>query len=156
MDALLTSIESTAIVQYLRFGQWGYAAVNATHIFGIALLVGAIIPLDLRLLGLWREVPRAALVRVLVPVAATGLTIAIAAGLLLFSVKARDYVANDLMLVKLALVATGTTAALTLHTAHGFRLDRASDARLATHAVISMTCWVGALVSGRFIGFMPT
>jgi hypothetical protein len=59
------------------------------HVFGMALLVGAILPLDLRLLGCWPGVSRSALIRVLAPVAATGLVIAVAAGILLFSVRAR-------------------------------------------------------------------
>ena len=30
--------------------RWGYAALNATHVFAVALLVGSILPLDARLL----------------------------------------------------------------------------------------------------------
>lgn len=154
MDSLLAQIESTALVQYLRFGQWGYAAVNSAHVLGIALLVGSIVPLDLRLLGFWQSVPRAALVRVLVPVAASGLTLALLAGTVLFSVKAREYAAHDLMQLKLLLVATGVTAALVLHAGHGFLLEDASRRRLTAHAVLSMTCWLGALIFGRLIGFV--
>ena len=66
--------------------RWGYAAVNTLHILGIALLVGSIIPFNLHVLGLWRNVPRIMLARVLVPVAATGLVLAVIAGSLLFSV----------------------------------------------------------------------
>lgn len=156
MESFLGAIENTALVQYLRFGQWGYAVVNTTHIFGIALLVGAILPLDLRLLGFWPSIPRATLVRVLVPVAAIGLGIAITAGTLLFSVKALTYADLWLMQIKLALVATGTTAAIVLHVRQGWLLEQASEQRLAGHAAISMACWLGALVSGRFIGFLPS
>ena len=70
MDAVLAALEGSAIAQTLRVSRWGYAAVNATHILGIALLVGATVPLSLRFLGLWRGVSRAGLVRVLAPVAA--------------------------------------------------------------------------------------
>lgn len=155
MEAFLAEIESTALVQYLRFGQWGYAVVNTTHIIGIALLVGAIVPLDLRLLGLWSDASRTTLVRVLVPVAATGLAIAMAAGMVLFSVKALDYAYIWLMQLKLILVATGATAAILLHAREGWLLERASDSRLAGHAALSITCWFGALVCGRFIAFLP-
>lgn len=154
MDSILAEIESLMLVQYLRFGQWGYAAVNTSHVLGIALLVGAIVPLDLRLLGVWGNVPRASMVRVLVPTAAGGLTLAIGAGLLLFSVKAREYAAHDLMQVKLVLIATGVTAALLLHAGHGFLLESASKRRLRVHAALSLACWLGALVCGRLIGFV--
>lgn len=153
MEALLATLEGTAVAGTLRVSRWGYAAVNAAHIFGIALLVGAIIPLNLRIFGLWRNVPRQSLVRVLVPVAATGLALAVIAGLLLFSVRAREYAGVGFLQIKLALVAIGTLSALALHHAHGRLLENASDTRLIGHAIISMICWPGALICGRLIAF---
>lgn len=153
MESVLAALEGTAVAQTLRVSRWGYAAVNATHIFGIALLVGANVPLNLRFLGLWRGVPRQALVRVLAPVAAGGLAIAVAAGLLLFSVRAREYAGLGVFQIKLVLIAVGVLSAVALHRAHGFLLETASDRRLAGHAVVSLTCWLGALACGRLIAF---
>ena len=153
MDAALAALEGTAIAQALRVSRWGYAAVNAAHILGIALLVGAIVPLNLRFLGAWRTVPRPILVRVLVPIAATGLGLAVVAGFLLFSVRAREYADIGFLQAKLVLVAVGTLSALWLHCAHGFLLENARDSRLAGHAVAALVCWVGALACGRLIAF---
>lgn len=153
VEDFLAALESTSVAQYLRYSRWGYAAVNTAHIFGIALLVGAIMPLNLRLLGLWRSVPRQTLVRVLVPVAASGLCIAVIAGMLLFSVRAREYATIELLQIKLAFVAVGAAAALVLHRSHGILLEDASQRRLFGHALISTTCWLGALVCGRLIAF---
>jgi hypothetical protein len=154
VEAFLAGLEGTAVAQALRVSRWGYAAVNAAHIFGIALLVGAIVPLDLRLLGLWRSVPRQMLVRILVPVAAAGLALAVAMGLLLFSVRAREYAGVGFLQVKLILVAVGALSALALHWRHGFLLESASESRLAGHAVLSMACWLGAIACGRLIAFV--
>jgi len=153
VESFLGTLEASGIAQGLRYSRWGYAAVNTAHVFGIALLVGAILTLDLRLLGLWPRVPRAGLVRVLVPVAAAGLAIAAAMGVLLFSTRAREYADLGIFQAKLVLVATGTAAALFLHARFGFRLEDAGDARLRAHAVRSMLCWVGALICGRLIAF---
>ena len=153
MDAVLAGLEGTAIAQTLRVSRWGYAAVNAAHILGIALLVGAIVPLHLRFLGVWRSVSRPILVRVLVPIAATGLGLAAMAGILLFSVRAREYSGIGFLQAKFVLVAVGTLSALALHRAHGFLLENASNARLAGHAVVALVCWIGALVCGRLIAF---
>ena len=87
---VLGAIEATGIAQFLRASRWGYAFVNGAHILGIALLIGAIVPLQLRFLGLWQTVGRVALARVLVPVAAGGLALAVTAGGLLFAVRARE------------------------------------------------------------------
>jgi hypothetical protein len=154
MEGLLAALEATGPAEYLRASRWGYAAVNGLHILGIALLVGAIAPLNFRLLGVWPRVPRAALARVLVPVAATGLALAVTAGLFLFSTRAQEYAGVGFLQAKLALVATGAVSAVLLHRAHGLALERASRRRLAVHAVVSTACWLGALACGRLIAFV--
>jgi len=154
MDGLLAAIEGFWIAQELRFARWSYAAVNTAHVLGIALLVGAILPLDLRLLGLWRRVPHGDLARVLVPVAAAGLALAAATGALLFSVRASEYGVMPVVWLKGALIATGAGAALLLHRAHGLELAAAGRRRLAAAGALSMTCWLGALVCGRLIAFL--
>jgi hypothetical protein len=153
LETLLAGLEATAVAQSLRTSRWLYAATNTAHVFGIALLVGAIVPLNLRLLGLWPDVPRRTLVRVMVPVAATGLALAMLAGGLLFAVRAREYAPIGFLQAKLALVALGTLAALALHRSHGFLLDTAPDRRLKAHALLSLACWPLALVCGRLIAF---
>lgn len=153
MEALLAGLEGTAVAQTLRASRWLYAAVNAAHILGIALLLGAIVPLNLRLLGRWPDVPREQLVRVLVPVAAAGLALAVLAGALLFAVRAREYAGVGFLQAKLALVLLGTLAALALHWRHGFLLETAGDTRLTAHAILSLLCWPAALVCGRMIAF---
>ena len=153
MEAFLAALEGAAVARALRASRWGYAAVNAAHVLGVALLVGAIVPFQLRVLGLWPGVPRSQLARVLVPVAAAGLALAVAAGVLLFSVRAREYAGIGFLQAKLALVALGTLSALALHRAHGLSLETAGEARLVGHAVVSLACWLGALACGRLIAF---
>lgn len=152
MEAVLDALVGSAPAQWLRFSRWGYAAINTTHVFGIALLVGAILPLDLRLLGLWRSVALEPLARVLVPVAATGLLLAMTTGAFLFITRAPEYAAIDLFLVKLALIATGALHALSLHLGPG--LNVASRARLRAAGATSLSIWVAVLVCGRLLAFV--
>ena len=153
MEWLLAGLESTSIAQYLRVSRWGYAAINASHVFGVALLIGAILPLNLRLLGLWSSVPIRALATVLVPVAATGLVVAVTAGVLLFSVRALEYSSIGFLQMKLVLVLFGLLSAGSLSRAHGFSLEGVPKARCIGHALVSMSCWLGALICGRLIAF---
>lgn len=150
---MLAGLEATTAAQTLRASRWLYAAVNAGHVFGIALLVGAILPLDLRLLGFWRSVPHAALVRVLVPMAASGLALAAVTGGLMFAIRAREYAGIGFFQAKLAVIAIGALGALTLHHRHGYLLVGASERRLAGHGALSLLCWPLALVCGRLIAF---
>ncbi|MGI9382301.1 MAG: DUF2214 domain-containing protein [Methyloligellaceae bacterium] len=153
MDEILAAVAASDVATALRMSRWGYAAVNTAHVLGIALLVGGIVPLDLRLLGLWPGVARDGLVRTLVPVAATGLGLAVTTGAFLFSVRAPEYAALTVLQIKLALVVLGGGSAIALHLVHGFMLETASSARLARAGALSMTCWLGALIAGRMIAF---
>ena len=153
METLFTALEGTALAQTLRTSRWGYAAVNTAHIFAIALLIGSVVPLNLRLLGVWRGVAREAVVRVLAPVAASGLILALLTGPLLFSVRAREYSGIEFLQLKLAFITIAVLSTLALCRTYGFLLRDAPRARLTGHAILSMVCWLGALVCGRLIAF---
>ena len=153
MEALLAALEATSWAQALRTSRWGYAALSTAHVLGLAILVGAIVPLDLRLLGVRTGVSTAVLTRVLAPMAAAGLALTIVTGGLLFSVRAREYAGLAVLQAKLALVAAGTLSALVAHLRHGPWLETASRGQLAAHGAISIACWLGALVCGRMIAF---
>ena len=153
-DAWLTALQGSDLALAPRFSRWGYAFVNTAHVLGIALLVGATIPLDLRLLGVWSSIERAALVRVLAPVAAAGLVLAATMGFLLFSVRAVDYAALTLFRIKLLLILIGAGSTLALHCLYGRSLETAPRRHLARAAMLSMTCWIGALIAGRMIAFV--
>ncbi|SLN75895.1 hypothetical protein [Oceanibacterium hippocampi] len=158
MEALLAGLAETGFAGAVRQSRWLYAAVNTLHVAGIALLVGAIAPLDLRLMGCWRTVPGDMLYRVLAPVAAGGLTIAVIAGFLLFSTRAPEYAALWLFQAKIALIVTGAGSALALHRSVGRTLRRpgadAAPGMLRLAGLLSLLCWGGALVAGRMIAFV--
>jgi hypothetical protein len=154
VESLLAAMESTAVAEYLRMSRWGYAAVNTAHILGITLLVGSIIPFNLHLLGLWRNIPRLPLARVLLPVAATGLVLAVTAGSLLFLVNATQYAGIGFLQIKIVLIVLGALSAWLLYRNYGLSLESATELRLRVHASLSMLCWLGALICGRLIAFV--
>ena len=154
MEWLFTAMETTAIADYLRMSRWSYALVNAMHILGIALLVGSIIPFNLHILGLWKNFPRLMLARVLLPVALTGLLLAMIAGSLLFSVRALEYSEIIFFQIKIVLVVIGTLSALLVYRAYGLSLEHAKQSHLRLHALLSILCWPGALICGRLIAFV--
>lgn len=152
--SLAASIEGSPLAMSLRFSRWLYAAVNALHVFGIALLVGAVVPLDLKLLGAWTHIERRDLVRVLSPMAASGLCLAAVSGALLFSIRASEYLSNPFFLVKVGLILFATLSAGLAHWKFGAVLDRLSDRRARQVAILSICGWVGALFAGRSIAFV--
>lgn len=151
MDHLLAAIEGSALAQHLRWSRYTYPLVNAAHVVGLATLFGAILPLDLRLLGLFRDVPLAALARVLRPIAAAGLALAVVSGLALFSAGAVGYAAAPLFWIKMGLVALGAGNALLLT---GPRLLAASPRRRRLAGAASLATWLAAIVAGRWLGYL--
>ncbi len=156
----MAALEATALARELRDSVWVYPLVNAGHIAGIALLVGSIIPLDLRLLGAWRSIPLAPLLHVLTRTAAVGLMLAITFGLFLFATRATEYIASSFFVAKIVIVALAIAGAVSsLHLLNTARLARASgatdpppkSARIA--AGVSLVGWLTALTLGRLVGY---
>jgi len=157
LAGLLSAIEQSWIAAGLRSARYTYPVVNALHILALGGLVGAIAALDLRILGAGRRVPLAPLARYLAPFAAVCLALAVTTGLLLFSVRAREYATNPAFLLKLVLVGAATLQALAFSRSAAFaRLrDGASPgARARLGAAASLLLWAAAVLAGRFIAFL--
>lgn len=141
----------------LRRSSFAYLLANATHILSVGLVVGAIVPLDLRLLGLFRRRSLAVLAPFLSRCAAEGMACALMTGALLFSVRPVEYAGNPAFLAKLGLIAVGVANALLLRRRAAWR-DAASggpvDAGVRLAAALSLVVWTGAVVAGRWIGFL--
>lgn len=152
MEAWLAALEASGPAQYFRFSRLPYAALNGAHVLGIALLVGSATPLAMRLLGFWRDIPAATFRRVLSPIAATGLSLAVVTGTLLFSVRAGEYAGLGVFQAKMLLVLAGLASAAIAHARHVFR-PGTPRTWMAIHGAISMIAWIGALACGRMIAF---
>ena len=155
----LAAIQELPFAAALRSGRWSYAAVNAGHIVGIALLFGAIVPLDLRLTGFWRSIPIRTLARVLVPVAVAGLVIAVTAGLLMFSIRAVQYAGTAIFQIKLALILCAVANALLLRRALEWEAAQntvgvAPPLRLRLAGSSSIALWLAVIACGRAIAFV--
>ncbi|MBM4260222.1 MAG: hypothetical protein FJ145_02155 [Deltaproteobacteria bacterium] len=153
------ALEATPLAAALRNSVWSYPLVNAGHILGVAVLVGSIVPLDLRLLGVWPSVPLVPLYRVLARTGATGLAIAVTCGFLLFIARASEYVASELFLSKMVVVAIGAANVLTIGRLPGFQQPQ-TDAphanlplRSRLAAFVSLVSWLTALILGRLVGY---
>jgi hypothetical protein len=158
VDAL-TALQEWAPAAWLRYARWTYAAVNAAHITGIALLFGSIIPLDLRLIGWRRDTPIRALARGLLPVAVAGFCLAVTAGFFLFSVRAVEYAGRGLFWVKMALIACALTNAWLLQRAAQWEAGQDAPggtppSRLRLAGALSIALWLSVIVCGRMLAFV--
>ena len=150
MEGFAAAVQASDVAVLLRQSRWTYPAVNALHVLGVALLFGAIAPMDLRLIGAWRgDVPVRTVVRLLRPVAAFGAALALATGALLFAVQASDYVALPLFFAKMGLVTLGL-----VHALMNPGIAEASRGRQRRAGALSLAIWVVVLAFGRLLGYL--
>ena len=140
-------------------GVWTYGVVNLVHILGIALLFGAIVVLDLRLLGLWRRLPLALVSRPLVTVAGVGFALAALTGIPMLATKAVDYAGNPFLFLKLPFIALALLNVWLVHRSKAWQTHRARElepderCRLARGAALSLLFWLAAITCGRMIAY---
>ena len=153
-------MEGSALGHLMRdSGVWMYGIVNLTHILGVASLFGSILVLDLRLLGLWRRIPIAALAGATVPVATIGFAVAATTGVGLLATKATEYVGNPFLLIKFPAIALGVLNVALLKRSTAWRscalreLSQAETNQLAIMGGVSLLCWTTAITAGRMIGY---
>ncbi|WP_290649244.1 DUF2214 domain-containing protein [Aquisalimonas sp.] len=148
----LVSVEAWAPIVALRNSVLAYPIVNAAHVLGVALLVGSIVPLDLRLAGLWRSIAIEPLWRVLSRTAGAGFVLALMTGLLLFATRATEYVESTLFLGKLGLIVVAGLNAIWVSRRLGSTPGRIPPP-VRRGAVASIVLWLGVLLLGRLVGY---
>lgn len=157
MEALAWLSTTPAAAAALKASGTFYLLVNAAHILAIGLIVGAILPLDLRLIGVLRTPPVATIGPLLSRTAGIGVAAAVATGLCLFSVRPQEYAENPAFLAKVALIALGVLNAVVLHARGGWRGVIATDSvppLVRAQALLSLAVWIGAVLAGRWIAFI--
>lgn len=129
---------------------WAYPALEVVHIVGIALLLGNLVALELRVWGAAATLPVAALAQLALSLSVAGFGLAAASGLLMFSSQPGDLLANRAFVVKIGLLmAAGTNAAL-FHARGGLqRLDGVAR----TQTVVSLGLWLAVMIAGRWIAY---
>lgn len=138
-------------MQALTTHPWAYPALEVVHIAGIALLLGSLVLLELRVWGRAAELPVRALARLALPVTGLGFGLIVVSGLLMFSTQAQELLANRAFIIKLALVQLAGLNAVAFHSRGG--LERC-DGVARAQTVLSTGLWLGAIASGRWIAYL--
>lgn len=151
-------LAATPPAMLLQRSGTAYLLVNAAHIAFLGTLAGAIVALDLRLLGMGRQVPLASAGPFLSRIAATGLGLAVLTGAWLFTTQPDTYLDNAAFLAKLGLVGAAVLNALCLHARPAWqavlRPGATVPASLRLQAAVSLLLWLSVIVAGRWIGFL--
>ena len=151
---LLQGIPEAAPLNPIARWTWVFPVVESIHICGFTLLVGTIVILDLRLLGVsLRRQPISQLARELAPWIWTGILIQLTTGPYLFSGDPREYVQiaafrNKMLFLLAALLFHFTVIRKATEPAG----DSAPLGWRRPAAVLSLGLWLCVMLAGMWIG----
>lgn len=168
---MLDEIAALPISEWISTSDWGYPIFLSLHSMGMAVVVGIMVMLDVRLLGAARGLPLSTFER-LVPLAWTGFLLNLVSGVLLFMSLAPRLVTNWAFLGKMgAILVAGAISWLLWRSVNADVAATQSSARpeggaiaiqhtldmlecstrTRTLAMISLAAWFAAILLGRLI-----
>jgi hypothetical protein len=154
---VLNWLDATALSTWLKESPsiWALPTVLTLHTTGMGILVGASYVLDLRLLGIGRNVPLSAY-RWVFPTLAVGLAINIVTGILLFIKDPTTWGTAIPFLIKMLLVIASVATVVPMRSlvlrSGAEPSDVSSNMRLL--AIASIVAWTGAVTAGRLLAYV--
>lgn len=135
----------------LKSHLWAYPALEMVHISGIALLLGNLVLLELRVFGWGAALPVKELARLSLGLALSGFVIAAASGLLMFASQPGELLANRAFTLKMLLLFTAACNAAWFHGRGS--LDKL-DVWARVQMGVSTLVWLAILACGRWIAYL--
>jgi hypothetical protein len=152
-------LQTTALAKMVAETLWGYPLLETLHTLGMAMLVGALGLINLRVLGYKAELPILG-TRDLLPLAWLGFTINLISGIALFTSDAVYFWSSYTFRIKILLIVLGGINAFLLSRA-AFREAQAGSSRYVATTGIrwvagsALVFWLGAIIAGRLIAYTP-
>jgi len=156
---LISYFEDSALADSIRENDVLFPLIESVHVLSICLVVGSILAVDLRLLGLasvHRPVSR--VTRGILPLTWCAFVVAVASGSLMFISNATKYLGNGYFIAKIFLIGAAGLNMAIFHALGAKDLPRWENeahpplpARLA--GILSILLWVAVVACGRWIGF---
>jgi len=148
-------VSTTAVGQAISQSPWEFAAIESVHLLALAVIGGAVLMLDLRLLGLGlRDQPIARVARDAQPWLVGSLIVMLVTGVLLFSSEPIKCYYSTPFWVKMSSLLLAMIFAFTVR--RKVALAGEGHVRpiwLKVVAIVSLTLWFGVGAGGRWIGF---
>ncbi|MDM0073027.1 hypothetical protein QTH90_01450 [Variovorax sp. J2P1-59] len=134
----------------LQSTPWAYPALEVVHIVGIALLVGNLVALEMRVFGRVAILPVRGLAKLSLTIALSGFALAAVSGSLMFAMQPAELLANQAFLIKMGLLLVAGCNAVWFH-ARGSLLKLDLMARV--QMLSSTAIWLAVIFCGRWIAY---
>jgi hypothetical protein len=151
---LMEWIESTGLAAFVRESLWGYPIILTSHGVGMAIVIGIMVMIDLRLLGFAPRIPLDAISKLFV-VGWIGVALNVVSGLMLFTAEAVRFSTNMMFQAKLTLLIIGAvTAWMSMKDAlNEQRGGAVATSKSKTLATVSVVCLIVAVIAGRMTAY---
>lgn len=155
---MLEWLENTSFAAWVREDVWGWPVALTLHALGTALVIGFILIISLRLLGLFRMIPVTSLSR-LFPVIWAALVLQFLSGFALWMSKPTRYVADGAFMLKVSLIVVGIILTLQFYRtvnneAGSWEAQGAVSARGVRFVAAAILVWGTVLIAGRLTGYL--
>ena len=157
LDPLRVWLLSTSLSSFMKNSTWAWPISESLHFVGLSLLIGTIGILDLRMLGLAKRLPLAA-VHDLVPWGIAGYALNVMTGVCFFTGEPGEYIENVAFQLKMSFMLLAGINVLVFYSTV-FRqveaLRPGEDAPLAAKIIVgaSLFLWVAVMCCGRMLTF---
>lgn len=146
--------ESSALGEFIRTSLWLFPAIECVHLMGLVLMGGAVLLVDLKLLGIGlHDFPMPAVAKAGHRLMVAGITVMILTGVPLFLSEAIKCYYSPAFWLKIGTLVPAVLFALTIRRRVASRADTYGRAALVLTAVASMSLWFTVAAAGRWIGF---
>lgn len=135
----------------LQSHAWAYPALEVGHILGIALLLGNLVALELRVFGWARGIPVGDLARLSLTLALAGFGLTLLTGLAMFASQPQELLANRAFVLKMGLLALAGCNAAWFRARGALRRP---DGLARAQLLLSTLIWLAVLVCGRWIAYV--
>lgn len=153
----LVWLEATGLAEWARSSAEGYPSMITLHAFGMAIMVGLSLALDLRLLGWFNAIPYSGLQRFF-GVGWLGFGINTLSGTALFSMQATTYITDWVFMTKMGCVFAGAITAAILQTSVGRDSGKWSAENppggVKALAGLGIAFWLTAITLGRLTAYL--
>lgn len=157
---LVASLEQSGLALSIQESLYAFPLLEVVHVASIALVVGSIFVVDLRLMHIASVSYRLDhLMRVVLPVTIAAFVLALASGFLMFISQAAQYLENTAFQIKMVLIVLAGINMVVFHVwGHkrvvGWNVDAVPPGTARMAGLTSMLLWIAVLVAGRFVGFL--
>jgi len=144
-----------SVAAYVNETPWTWIASETLHFVGLSILVGVMLLIDIRALGIVKTIPFSALERLL-PWAALGVGLNITTGMLFFVARPEFYTGNSAFYWKLLFVLLASASTLYFLFDDGWSSKPGADVGVLTKVVAAsaLVLWVGVMYWGSMLPFI--